>query len=1276
MNIPFLFTYDAIITLTAIITSLLITGYVARLQNKTPSTRWFLGFFLGMALLAIGIFLESSLILWGDMFYAVQVTTAVATLLCLVQFVYSFPHSDQPREARLVLRISLVLLILIAGISIHYISLFFTDALLGPPPVVSLTILYLTIPVCFLSGTLIIVRRMLHYARQSLVPEQQHSPAAVARAVLHPASEEVAAMRAFALILLLTGIVPVLSTPLMASGVLAPPIAAYSATLGFVLFMLAIFLAYLNYSRESSNFTARVFSIALVLLLVIFGVIALITTTTRNEQFRQKRAWQVAMVQQAILRDDLAYLPTEVAYIAAVPASPPTSGAQPYYQRRYPLDGSFSVQFLATEDRLRQELGDAIMEKPGLRTLDYIRELTTLPGWHSMLRYGEQQAYTLPVYVGYRFADAGTRYEIGFRLADDLHYINQENLRIIALLGFSIVVLWLALKLFLYTSLVQPLNALLHGVRQANTGNLHVAIPVRYEDEIGFLTHAFNRMIATIAEATTRLEQRVEERTRDLEHTNAQLREEMQARERMAVALCESEEKYRNVSERANDGILIAQNELIKYCNTRLAEMLGYTVEELQETRFDRLIEPAYRTLVLERVRQRIQGAAVPSRYEIVALKRDGSALDVEINAGLMEYEGTIAVLAFVRDMTERKQAEQSLQRSEELYRLLTETMYDVVWKLDVAGTFTYVSPSVYHLRGYTPQEVMAEPMNAALTPDSLALVLEHVQQAHETGIYGVDRVELEQPCKDGSTVWTECVTTPLLDEQGTLTGWVGVSRDITERRRVEEELRQAKEVAESANRAKSAFLANMSHELRTPLNAILGFAQIMRSSHDLPREHGNHVAIIYRNGEHLLSLINNVLDLSKIEAGRMVLSETHFDLHRLLDDLEDTFRLRAHEKRLALHFACPPDVPRYGYADEVKLRQVLLNLLSNAIKFTSNGSVVLRVSATHHPPDEPACAPAPDKHTACCTLRFEVADTGTGMAAEELDHLFHPFVQARSGQQAHEGTGLGLAISRRFVEMMGGAISVSSSVNVGSTFTVTIPVAVGASHDVAPPAEAHRRVVRLAPTMPRYRVLVVDDRTESRLLLTSLLQPLGFGLREACNGQEAVAVWQVWEPHLILMDIRMPVMDGDAATRHIKATTTPGQAPIIVALTASAFEDERDAMLAAGCDDFLRKPFREHELLTLLQRHLGLHYEYVPASDTAQNHTEPGSVALTAALGTLPSSLVTDLELAAMRADMVRVDSLIDQIDTHHAPLAERLRSLARNFEYDQILTIIEKSR
>jgi PAS domain S-box-containing protein len=783
-------------------------------------------------------------------------------------------------------------------------------------------------------------------------------------------------------------------------------------------------------------------------------------------------------------------------------------------------------------------------------------------------------------------------------------------------------------------------------------------------------------MIATIAEATTRLEQRVEERTRDLEHTNAQLREEMQARERMAVALRESEEKYRNVSERANDGILIAQNELIKYCNTRLAEMLGYTVEELQETRFDRLVDPAYRTLVLERVRQRIQGAAVPSRYEIVVLKRDGSTLDIEINAGLMEYGGNIAVLAFVRDMTERKQAEQSLQRSEELYRLLTENMHDVVWKMDPAGTFTYVSPSVYHLRGYTPQEVMEQPMSAALTPDSLAVVLARVARAQEIGRYTVECVELEQPCKNGSTVWTECVTTPLLDEQGTLTGWVGVSRDITERRRVAEELRQAKEAAESANRAKSAFLANMSHELRTPLNAILGFAQIMRSSHDLPCEHGDHVAIIYRNGEHLLSLINNVLDLSKIEAGRMMLNETHFDLCRMLDDLEDTFRLPAHEKRLALHFACTPDVPRYGYADEVKLRQVLLNLLSNAIKFTSNGSVVLRVSATRHPPDEPACVPAPDKPMACCTLRFEVADTGIGMAAEELDHLFHPFVQTHSGQQAHGGTGLGLAISRRFVEMMGGTISISSSVNVGSTFTVTIPVAVGASHGMAPPAEEHRRVVRLAPAMPRYRLLVVDDRSESRLLLTSLLHPLGFVLREACNGQEAIAVWQAWEPHLILMDMRMPVMDGDTATRHIKATTATGQAPIIVALTASAFEDERDAMLAAGCDDFLRKPFRAHELFTLLQRHLGLHYEYAPASDTAQNDPEPGSAVLTTALSTLPVSLVADLELAAVCADMVRVDSLIDQIASHHAPLAEWLRSLAHDFEYDQILTIIEESR
>lgn len=467
-------------------------------------------------------------------------------------------------------------------------------------------------------------------------------------------------------------------------------------------------------------------------------------------------------------------------------------------------------------------------------------------------------------------------------------------------------------------------------------------------------------------------------------------------------------------------------------------------------------------------------------------------------------------------------------------------------------------------------------------------------------------------------------------------------------------------------NRATSEFLASMSHELRTPLNAILGFAQVMTRSSTLPPEHRENLSIIMQSGEHLLTLINNILELSRIEAGRIVKNEKNFDLYQFLDDLEDIFRLRAEDKGLRLIFDYSADLPQYICMDEAKLRQVLSNLLNNAIKFTDKGDVSLRIR------DEKL-----EAHSGQISLIFEVEDTGPGIALDRLKTIFEAFRQTQMGKKAGEGTGLGLPISRQLVRLMGGELRLNSEVGGGTRLKFCLPANLVQTGEIES-SRPVRRMVGLAPHQPRYRILIADDSPTNRLLLTQLLGPLDFEIRETANGQEAVELWEQWEPDLIFMDIRMPIMDGYEAARRIK-TTLRGQATAIVALTASALEEERAIVLAAGCDDFLRKPFREAELFEMLSKHLGVHYRYEDEEAELGHGTDreaAGRINIPAALASLPPDLLAALEQTTARLDIEMIDQTIDQIFTYQPPLAQALTMLAKDFDFDEILTAIQKAQ
>ncbi|MEM9005429.1 MAG: ATP-binding protein [Cyanobacteria bacterium P01_F01_bin.86] len=785
-----------------------------------------------------------------------------------------------------------------------------------------------------------------------------------------------------------------------------------------------------------------------------------------------------------------------------------------------------------------------------------------------------------------------------------------------------------------------------------------------------------------------------------------------------------------------NEGILSNLRETKEEIQTYLAEineqalMLEFIQLQLYEKDFSNTLDMGLSDELLKQIadlNSAIQSVDLPQETKILLLRevKKYEKLAAALMSSTLELELTIAE----SELQYNRIAPKLLMSQEKIDQILEQTSYQLQSQRQVSTIQTIVifAISFVVLLTFIVLQMQSE-------RELLSRLRKLADGMHEVAIGDFEKIENLPQGKDEIGILAETFLS--------MAKQIQLQIDTT---------KKAQEKAEIANQTKSSFLANMTHELRTPLNAILGFTQVIQKQSDLNADQKTNLEIINQSGGHLLSLINDILDMSKVEAGKVVLNSHPFDLYDLLDTLDSMFRLQTESKQIKLVFERDLDTPRFINSDEQKLRQVLLNLVGNALKFTQAGQVKLSVrpgkpnAYLDRLNSPPICAfqrqTSNSFNTDMQVLTFCIEDSGPGIAPDEIERLFEPFSQGKQGQN-QEGTGLGLAISRSFIELMGGDIQVSSRLGEGTQFTFSIQVGLIEQTPKRLADSSLDNIIHLAPNQATYRILIVDDNPVIRLLMVRVLTSVGFQVQEAANASEAISCCKQWYPHLIWMDIQMPTVDGYEASRQIKQwmraeiksvstssvekplpqseqasveTTEPDaipksensdlppyfsdkisahrlqnkqeDLPIIIALTSNTVEEDRQVMLAAGCTDFVRKPFNQETVLQKMADYLGVHYLDRNTQSIMNGNTDSIlSVALSQKgkfrqisldfnmLQTMPYNWIKRLHRKACLAEQDAIDQLLQDIPESNTQLALSIRHAVDQFDYEVIVEMTEK--
>jgi PAS domain S-box-containing protein len=794
------------------------------------------------------------------------------------------------------------------------------------------------------------------------------------------------------------------------------------------------------------------------------------------------------------------------------------------------------------------------------------------------------------------------------------------------------------------------------------------------------------RIHLRMRELTTGLEQEVNARTEELMLANKQLTEEIAERKQAEEELRELNNDFITLLENTDDFVYFKDRDnRFLFCSQTLANITGHRSwrDLTGKDDFEVFPEEAARIYRAEEHPIFNEGKVLLNKVDPY-FDAQGERRWVNTNKWpVFDDKGTVVgIFGISRDITEQKQAEEEMRRLTLFQQtILNSAPYSII-STTPDGIITVFNPAAERLLGYTAAEVVGK-QTPAIWHDAQEIRQHALRLSEELGEKiqpGFDvftaRPKHNLPeerewtviCRDGVRLPVNLSVTMLSDDAGHIIGFVGMLYDLTERKQAEQELvrykehleetvqqrtdelRLARDAAEAANKAKSIFLANMSHELRTPLNAILGFSQLMRKDQSLSASQHDTLEIINNSGDHLLKLINDVLEIAKIEAGKQRLEITTFDLHELVREVSEMMKLRALQKALQLELDQTSEFPRYIKGDEARLRQILVNLVSNAVKFTEQGSVIIRLGS---------------KHNTHHYLLIEVEDSGPGISSTDQQRLFKPFEQLSAGSASQAGTGLGLTIVRQFVKLMGGDICVESEMGKGALFRVKLPLQEAEEAEmIRLSSEKRGAVVGLAPGQPSHRILIAEDQQDNQVLLSWMMADLGLEVKVAQNGEECIQIFKDWKPDLIWMDQRMPVMDGDEATRRIRKL--PGGDRVkIVAVTASALKEEKEQLLASGMDGYVSKPYRFDEIYYSLETQLGLTLVYTEVDNECE-----------AALTAPPSEQLLELYQLAevgMVFEIQEIASRLQAENEDYIPFAQQLLKLAKGFDIEGISAFIK---